>query len=64
MEHYKISNSKHRTGAPPGGWGLRRRNLRVSGVGFQVTGKKNNKTETCNNVDQKKSPSGFYRLWG
>ena len=32
VEHCKISNSKHQTGAPPRGWGLRRRNLRVSGV--------------------------------
>jgi hypothetical protein len=46
MEHCKKSNSKHQTGAPPRGWGLRRRNLRVSGVGCQVSGKKNKKTET------------------
>ena len=32
MEHCIISNSKHQTGAPPRGWGLRRRNLRRSGV--------------------------------
>jgi hypothetical protein len=39
MEHCKISNSKHQTGAPPRGWGLRRRNIRILGVRFQVSGK-------------------------
>jgi|GEM_PF-3317865 len=53
MEHCIISNSKHQTGAPPRGWGLRRRNLRRSGViqlpgvGCQVSGKRYKEAETC-----------------
>gem|GEM_PF-4316733 len=33
--NHEILNSKHQTGAPPAGWGLRRRNLRV--LWFQVS---------------------------
>ncbi len=51
--NHEILNSKHQTGAPPAGWGLRRRNLRVSGVNqlpgvrFQVSEKRNIEAETC-----------------
>ncbi len=55
---YEIPNSKNQTGAPPRGWGLlrrnreptrrvgvRRTNLKVSGVSAQVSGKINPNTE-------------------
>ncbi|MGB7067475.1 MAG: hypothetical protein WBF55_20245, partial [Syntrophobacteria bacterium] len=56
--NHEILNSKHQTGAPPRGWGLRRRNreptrrvgvrrtnLKVSGVSAQVSGKINPNNE-------------------
>ena len=33
--NHEVPNFKHQTGAPPAGWGLRRRNLRVFGFRCQ-----------------------------
>jgi hypothetical protein len=46
MERCTILDPMHQIGAPPRGWGLRRRNLKVSDVNVEDSGVRCQKKET------------------